>query len=127
MKAERKRQEMRRDLEPIRVDSITSLDWVSPIARGGSIVNASASGFKLILHRTDFVPKYLRSNLSLDSLIGERVLIFIRDMNLEISGSVARTKHIGSGEFELAVDFSEDAPQYWRECLLDLLPSPGEF
>ena len=48
-------------------------------------------------------------------------------MNLELDGKIARTSYIGDGVFEIAVDFSETAPTYWRECLLDLLPDQGEF
>ena len=48
-------------------------------------------------------------------------------MNLEISGTVVRTRLLGIEGFEIGVDYSLDAPEYWRECLLDLIPSPGEL
>ena len=117
----------RREIEPLAVHSITSLDTVAPVAREGEIVDASSSGFRLKLHRTAFVPKFLRENLNLDCLVGERVLLHIPLMNLEIAGQIARTHHVGKGHFEIAVDYTEDAPEYWRECLLELLPLPGEF
>jgi glycine cleavage system aminomethyltransferase T len=48
-------------------------------------------------------------------------------MNIEISGRIARTKLLGKQGFEIGIDYAEDAPEYWRECLVDLLPAPGEF
>jgi hypothetical protein len=44
-------------------------------------------------------------------------------MNLEIGGVVARTKFLGKDGFIVAIDYTEDAPDYWRECLMDLLPT----
>lgn len=117
----------RRDIDPIEVSSMTSLEMITPIARGGQLVNASTSGFGMRVHRTDFIPKYLRENLNMDALVGEKVLIFIQMMNLEIAGVITRAKHKGQGVFELALDYTEEAPLYWRECLVDLLPNPGEL
>ena len=48
-------------------------------------------------------------------------------MNLDLDGRVVRASHIGRGAFEIALEFSEDIPEYWRECLVDLLPEPGEI
>jgi hypothetical protein len=50
----------------------------------------------------------------------------IADMELEIDGCISRTRFIGSGLFEIAIDLSEDAPEYWRQCLVDLLPGTDE-
>jgi hypothetical protein len=55
------------------------------------------------------------------------VVLKIEEMNLELSGKITRTKLLGKEGFELAIDYSNDAPQYWRECLMDLLPTPQEF
>lgn len=48
-------------------------------------------------------------------------------MNLDLDGTVNRTLHKGRGNFEIAIEFSRDVPEYWRECLIDLLPAPGEM
>jgi hypothetical protein len=117
----------RRDIDPLEVTSITSLDSITPVAKIGHIVNASSSGFKLQVHRTELVPKFLRETLDLSCLVGEKVLLHIAMMNLEIAGVVVRASHVGHGLFDMALDYTEDAPLYWRECLLDLLPEPGEF
>ena len=126
MKAEQRVAE-RKELEPLYISDLTSLDPFSLLARSGVIVDASASGFRIHIHRKDLVPKVLRENLTLDCIVGERVKMHIQQMELEIDGHVARTALLGKGTFEVAVDFSEQAPQYWRECLIDLLPMPGEM
>ena len=48
-------------------------------------------------------------------------------MDLDITGIIVRTKHCGEGIFEVGIDYTSDAPEYWRECLCDLLPKPGEL
>lgn len=99
----------------------------STIARIGLIIDVSSSGILMHISREDFLPKSLRTSLNIDGLMGENLLMRISQMDLEIDGTVSRTKHLGKGLFELAITFSDSAPQYWRECLVDLLPSPGEL
>lgn len=103
------------------------METLVKLAKAGEIIEASITGFKLTIQREDFIPKELRQTLTIDALVGARVLLYLPQMNLEIAGKVTRTKLIGKKGYELGVDFSDDAPEYWRECLLDLLPSPGEL
>ncbi|MBX2988280.1 MAG: hypothetical protein KF802_10320 [Bdellovibrionaceae bacterium] len=117
----------RKQTTPIRVASLTSLDDFAKIARACDIVEASASGLLLLVKRDSLIPPVLRRNLNLDSLIGDRVFMRLQDMDLEISGIVARTQLLGKAGFLIAVDYSEEAPEYWRECLAELLPQPGEI
>lgn len=117
----------RKDLTPLSVSSISSLENLTKIARSGEVVEASTSGLLVIIRREDLVPTAFRKNLNLDVLVGQKVLLHLPDLNLEISGKVARTKFIGKEGFQIGIDYSEDAPEYWRECLVDLLPAPGEF
>ena len=83
----------------------------------------------MLLHirREDLIPRSLKNTLTLDSLIGDLVIIRIEEMNLELSGKISRTKLLGKKGFELALDYTNDAPEYWRDCLMDLLPTPQEF
>lgn len=122
-----RRKSNRRDISPIEVSQVSSLDNLAKISRGGRVVDASINGFLLELQRDELVPKALRDTLTLDSLIGTRIYLHLSPMDLEISGKISRTKLVGNKTFEIAIDFSEDAPEYWRECLIDLLPEPGEF
>lgn len=117
----------RKQTTPIRVSSVTSLDSFAKIAKSCDIVEASATGLLLVVKRESLIPQALRRNLTLDSLKGDRVFLRLEDMDLEISGVVARTQLLGKSGFLIAVDYSEDAPEYWRECLMDLLPTPGEI
>ena len=117
----------RKELTPLSVSSVSSLENLTKIARGGRVVEASVSGILLLLKREDLVPAALRKNLNLDALVGDKVLIHLPDLNIEISGKVARTQFLGKEGFKIGIDYTDDAPEYWRECLVDLLPAPGEF
>lgn len=117
----------RKEVEPIRVSYMASLNDLAKIAKNCQIVEASATGLLLTVLRDDLIPQSLRGNLNLDLLIGNRVYLKVEPMNIEISGEIRRTKFLGKQGFHIAVDYSEDAPEYWRECLMDLLPKPGEF
>ena len=117
----------RREITPLEVSSMSSLENLAKIARYGEIIEASSTGFLLVVRREDLVPAHLRKNLSLDPLVGDKVILHLPQMNLEISGRVARTKLLGKQGYEIGIDYTEEAPEYWRECLVDLLPAPGEF
>ncbi len=125
--ASNRRAAPRKKTHPVEVASITALKDLAKLTRACQIVQASSSGLLLEIPRESFIPKMLRSNLNIDSLIGTKVLLNIRDMNLELVGIVSRTLLLGKSGFQVAVDYSEDAPEYWRECLADLLPVPGEI
>lgn len=126
MKAER-RSDTRKIVEPIHVLDLTLMDSYSIIATQGMIVDASSTGFLIHVDRRDLGPEELRQNLTLEPLHSARVVLYVPQMNLDMDGTITRTKLVGHGYFEIAVDFSDDIPKYWRECLVDLLPTPGEF
>ncbi len=117
----------RRQISPLRVSSLASLDDLTKLARHCDVVEASASGLLLLVPRESLMPSKLRSNLNLDALVGQRVFLKLDEMNLELSGVVSRTRLVGKQGFHIAIDYTEEAPQYWRECLMDLLPNPGEL
>lgn len=121
------RKSPRKELSPRSISSLASLDDLAKIARGGEVVQVSSSGILLLVKREDLIPLALRRNLNIDALVGGRVIIHLEDLDLEISGKVARTRYIGKKGFEIGIDYSDDAPEYWRECLVDLLPAPGEL
>lgn len=122
-----KRASPRKEVEPLRVSNLTSLENFVRIARYGEVIEASANGLLLMVKRDDLVPTSLRGGLNIDALVGDKVFIHLEDMNLEISGTIKRTEFKGKKGFLIAVDYSSDAPEYWRECLMDLLPTPGEL
>lgn len=117
----------RKEVSPIHISYLTSLDDFAKIAKDCEIVEASSTGLLLNVKREDLIPSALRKNLTLDVLIGDRVFMHLEEMNLEVSGVITRTKLLGKKGFQIAVDYSDEAPEYWRECLMDLLPQPGEL
>ena len=127
METRKRRISPRKSVEPIRVSHMTSLNDFTKIARNCEIIEASSSGLLLQIDRSQIIPPNLRKNLSIESLKGDKVFIRLEDMNLEISGTIARTQLLGKKGYLLAIDYSDDSPEYWRECLMDLLPQPGEF
>jgi hypothetical protein len=117
----------RKEVSPIHISYLTSLDNFAKIARNCEVVEASSTGLLLLIKRDDLIPSTLRKNLTLDSLIGNRVFMHLEAMNLEVSGVITRTQLKGKKGYFVAVDYSDEAPEYWRECLMDLLPKPGEM
>lgn len=117
------RKQVNKDLAKLTLDSFSSMDSLQKLAKFGQIVEASACGILIRFKRDDFVAKELRTNLSIDHLVGQNVFFNIHEMDLEISGKVARTKFLGKDGFVIAIDYTTDAPEYWRECLMDLLPT----
>ncbi len=126
MKAER-RINNRKEVYPLKISSVSTVETMTKLIRFGIILNASAKGFLILVKREDLIPKSLRSELNLDVIVGDSVVIKIEEMNLDITGTIARTKFLGKEGFEVAIDYTLDAPEYWRECLMDLLPTPKEF
>lgn len=116
----------RKDTLPIEV-TVLLLDNLVKLARSSWLIQASASGLLLRVERKDIVPNYLRQSLCLDSVVGQQVLLHIRPMELELGGQIARTRFLGKDGFEIGIDYSDEAPEYWRECLMDVLPPPEGF
>ncbi len=117
----------REAMDPIQIRAFTSLDHMTLVSRKGAIVEVSTTGFLLQIERKELVPKQFQKELSLDVLIGDKVILMIDVMNLEIGGKVARTKRLTKDLFEIAVDYSEEAPEYWREILVDMLPRGKDY
>ncbi len=111
----------------IDVQDLTTVTTYKVIATKGQILNASTTGFLMELDRNDILPSELRDNLSLESCLGQQVCLYLPQMNLDLDGTITRARHRGKGKFEVAIDFSYDVPDYWRECLIDLLPSQHEM
>ncbi len=120
------RKSSRKEIAKLNLTKISALDNLSKVANGGLVTQVSSTGLLFMVKRHHLIPQYLRQNLNLDALLGMRLLIHIKELNLDMSGVVSRTAFKGSGGFLIAIDFSEDAPSYWRECLVELLPTESE-
>ncbi|MCB0378017.1 MAG: hypothetical protein KDD33_05950 [Bdellovibrionales bacterium] len=117
----------RKNIDPLHIQGLISIGTLTPIADDGYMVEASASGFRLEIFRKDLCDPKLKDTLTLDSIEGLEVSIFIPAMDLDITGIIVRSKYCGDHKFEIGIDYTSDAPEYWRECLCDLLPGPGEL
>jgi hypothetical protein len=117
----------REDFDPIPIRGFTSLDHMTILSRHGHIVEASSTGFLLHVERKELVPKQFRDNLALDVLHGDKIILMIDPLNLEISGTIARTRRLSKDVYEIAIDYTDDAPEYWRECLLEMLPRSADY
>jgi hypothetical protein len=121
----RKSTALRKETEAIEVIGLrVNLDSFANVAK---IMDISKTGILLHVHRDELLCKTTKKKFQLNDIVGEQLFMTIEPMDLEIDGVVTRTKSIGGGWFEIGVDYSAGSPDYWRECLVDLLPSPDEI
>lgn len=117
-----KRSAIRQEINPLEIHGMISISDLTPICDFGHITDASTTGFKIVVKRNDLSNESLRGQLNLDGITGTQVALYIPIMDLDITGFISRTKYISNKEFEIGIDYTADAPSYWRECLCDLLP-----
>jgi hypothetical protein len=120
------REYQRKLLAPIHVSDIQAADRGVCLARYGTIVNASATGLLIHVDPQHLNPEILQHHLPWESVEGDYVTMKIVEMELEMDGMVMRARHLDQRLCELAIDFSDNAPAYWRECLAELLPGLDE-
>ncbi|MEZ4871799.1 MAG: PilZ domain-containing protein [Bdellovibrionales bacterium] len=126
MSTTERREYNRKHISGVEFHEMTSLSNYGVIANYGYIVDASVSGFLVRIPR-EALAEELKLNLNVESIVGQNIAMFLPQMNLDLDGQVIRGTHVGKGDFELAVEFSVDVPEYWRECLVDLLPNEEEL
>lgn len=117
------RREINVEKAKMTIDGLSSLENLEKFVSYGEIIEVSATGILLKVDRKDFSKKELKSNLNIDSIVGKPVYFTIHEMDIEISGTIARTQFVGKGEFTIAIDYRDGDSEYWRECLMDLLPT----
>ncbi len=123
IKKRNKRAAPRKNIETIKLSGLMSMDDLTKLAKQGSVKEASATGLLINLKREDLIPIILRRNLNIDILVGHRVMMHLTPLELDLSGVIVRTQFTGKeGGFDIAIDYAEEAPAYWRECLMDYLP-----
>lgn len=96
-------------------------------AETAKIMDISKTGLLLHVHRDQLLSTESKKQFQLSNIVGEQLFMTIEPMDLEIDGVVTRTKSLGKGWFEVGIDYSAGSPDYWRECLVELLPSPDEI
>ena len=108
----------------IKACSITLSNEENIVVKKAIVSEVTTSGFKLILNYRDLVPESLKFQLHLHSLWYKNIHIYIPDMDMDWEGRVIGTRHLGKGNFEVNIEFFQEVPKYWRECLFDLWPKP---
>ncbi|MCB0348070.1 MAG: hypothetical protein KDD37_04505 [Bdellovibrionales bacterium] len=116
---------LRKETEAIEVVAIRLN--LEDFAETAKIMDISKTGLLLHVHREELLSTEAKKKFQLDNIVGEQLFMTIDAMDLEIDGVVTRTKSIGGGWFEVGIDYSAGSPDYWRECLVELLPSPDEM
>ena len=118
-----KRAAKRKEIGIIDFSELTSLESYTVIASSGFVVDASSTGLLIQINRDDIVDADIKSHLNLDTLMGQPVALFLPQMSLDLDGYIVRTSHKGKGQFQIAIEFGGSIPEYWRECLIELLPN----
>ena len=122
-----RRQYPRKRLDPIHIAEMKTLDQLTVLAHHGTILNVSATGLLIRVDRNALSRDLFRHDVPLTIIEGAYVVMQIVEMALEIDGKIVRAHQAAPGWCEIAVDFTDNAPEYWRECLADLLPGLGEI
>jgi hypothetical protein len=122
-----RRQYPRKWLDPIHIAELKTMDRRTVVAHDGTILNASATGLLIRVERAALSPEICRHDVPLTAIEGEYVVMQIVEMALEIDGRIVRAHQAAPAWCEIAIDFTDNAPEYWRECLADLLPDLGEI
>ena len=109
-------------IQGVKAASITLSNEDNLIVKKAVVSKVSPHGFNLTFNYRDLVPESLKFQLHLHSLWYKNIHMYIPNMEIDLEGKVIGTRHIGKGNFEVNVEFSEEIPQYWCECLFDLWP-----
>lgn len=94
-------------------------------AKRAELLDVSTNGMLISVHRKDLC-KQLKKAFELSDLDGRYMSLKIESMNLDLDALVVRSKSVDKDHFEIALDYSESAPDYWREILFDMLPQGDE-
>ena len=122
MERENRASQIRKAISQVDVLNVKNVSTGEVYFSRGVLVDVSPTGLLLRIERENILSIPLRSTLTLSSIVGAGVGFTIEVMDTYIEGVITRTKLEGHGTFVVAVDFREDAPEYWRNCLVDLLP-----
>lgn len=127
VKSEDRDHAFRKEVAEIFVLNIKNLQTGEVLFSRAEVLDVSVTGLLLLVKRDEIVALSLRSTLTMSLLHDISIGFSIEVMDTYIEGAIKRTKPHGQGQFLIAVDFRDDAPEYWRESLVDLLPSRAEF
>ena len=116
----------RKSVQEVHVLNVKNVSSGEVYFARASVVDVSPTGLLLRVAREDILALSLRSTLTMSIVHDVGVGFTIEVMDTYIEGVITRTKLEGKNGFLCAVDFREDAPEYWRNCLVDLLPESAD-
>ena len=109
-------------LKGIKVASIALAEEEKLVVKKAFVSNLSPLGFKLVFHNQNFISDSLKFHLHFYALLQKELCMYIPDMEMDLDGIVTDVRYLEDGKWEVSIEFSPSAPQYWRECLCDLWP-----
>ena len=115
----------RKPIHKLKVVDLSIFAKYPNFAKSAEILDISVNGMLLLVQRKH-LSKKLKNAFNLQDLEGRYMSLKIETMNLDLDALVVRTKSVDKDHFEVAIDYSESAPEYWRECLFDMLPDEDE-
>tara|TARA_B100001248_G_scaffold262204_1_gene256706 strand:+ start:4706 stop:5143 length:438 start_codon:yes stop_codon:yes gene_type:complete len=121
----RNRTALRKYTEHLEVSSLHFVGEYGDFAAKAEMVQMSSTGMLLRIERKDMDKKFKRK-FDLSDIVGEQLYLCIDAMDLEVDGVVTRIHSPAKNVFDIAIDYSAGAPEYWRECLVDMIPTEGE-
>jgi hypothetical protein len=122
-----RRQNPRKPTDPVHVAALKIVDQPTVLAHSGTILNASATGLLIRINRNALSAEGFAALTSLTPGENQHVVMHIVEMTLDIDGRIVRAYQPAPECYEIAIDFTDNAPEYWRECLAELLPGRGEL
>lgn len=106
----------------VKATSIALSHEESLIVKKAVVSEVSPKGFNLTFNYQDLIMDSLKFQWGLHTLWYKNIDIYIPDMEMDIEGKVIGAKRLEQGKFEVNIEFSQEAPVYWRECLFELWP-----
>lgn len=118
----RRLEPQRKTVRQVTLRDVQNLKTGSTYFKRATVLDVSSTGILMSVKREDIVDKKLRSVLTFETIHQEPVGFHIEMMETYMEGIVVRSKMNGKGQFQIAIDFREDAPKYWRQAFFDILP-----
>lgn len=109
-------------LDPVLITELTSIMSYTLIAREAIVSQVTIKGLNLHIKKDSLIRDELKENKSIHSLIGEEVVFYLPQMNLDMEGIITEASSIEEDLFEVFISFNSQVPGYWKKCLLDLFP-----
>ena len=96
--------------------------------KSARLFQVSPDGLYINLERKN-LPSSLKKDLNLDSLLNKEIAMNLSIMNIQLNGLITNARYTGGGVFEIFVQFLNNTPRYWYDCLMDVIVSYpyGEF